>query len=304
MTQQNGNHMLKAQRESHCFCPGKKVAERGRGEGFTLIELVTVLAVISVITVIALTGLKGGLFSEYAASQTMRKVVIGVQEARMRAFQNEQVTRVRPNGVSVVTGDTYKVEFLMDSSGSHGFRYGDYAAFTGLTFPAGMNGGAYLVTYPPEGTVTTYIQLSYVGEASSTVTTETPLAKNITGASELTIRPRTGELWDHAQRGELLYDPRRVVIWRDDGTWTPTPGMLPGDIPISGPGTMPAPFTLRFTSRGFTMDPQGYRILVARRKSDGDLSYTSGTSELTSVLWVTVSPFGMVKTGRTDYAKP
>jgi prepilin-type N-terminal cleavage/methylation domain-containing protein len=321
MTQRKRNEWLKVWRKSGFASqhtgvtpalPKTEDADRAGGEGFTLLELMCVLAVISVITVVALTSLKGGLFSEYAVSQAARKLTVSIQEARMRALQNEQVVKIKnvTGPVTEAWGNTYQVNFVKDANNKceHGFQVNDYAAFTNLVYPMEWNGGAYLVT----SSGADYIKLAFAGDVTTSgVSLGTALAKNITGASELVIRPRKlGDAGksDMAQRGEFVYDSNRVVVWLE-GQWTPKPGELPGGASSTNPASLPASYTVRFTSRGFTVDPQGDRILLTQRRSDGELYYKMVGSTIvapytpTHVLWVSVSPFGTVKTGRTDYEK-
>jgi len=263
--------------------------------GFTIVELVIVLTVTLIIAVVAVSSLKQGLYTEYKASQTARELVIALQGARMRALQNERVVRV--SGVTAIsTAGAYQIAFPLDTSGTceHGFSVGDYAAFSGLTYPIGMNGGAYYVM----SVGTSSIQVLYPGEADST--TESlgePLAKNISKAASLKVRPRSGNSDLHPDYGELVYDPKRMGIWID-GDYAPSPG-----------GSAPGEFSVYFNSRGLTNYPDGYRITVAPRywyyssfldKYVDDFLFEAGSSpyKVLGVGKITVSPFGIVRPGQ------
>lgn len=253
----------------------------GRGEGFTLAELMIVLAVISIITVVAITSFRSGLYANYAVSQTARKLIVALQETRMRAFQNERISRV--NSVTAVgTESQYQVTLMGTENVFQ--TVGDYAAFSGLSYPVGMNGGAYYVLAVSTGA--NAITVAYPGDASSAVTTETPIAKNISQAATLRIRKRVSRDEGPPGHGEFVYDSERMGIWIE-GDYSPFPGG----------GTEPDPRPIAFNSRGFAADPNGYRIIIARKRpGTSEFYYKDGTT-VTNALVVTVSPFGMVKSG-------
>jgi hypothetical protein len=256
---------------------------------------VVVLVVTLIIAVVAVSSLKQGLYTEYKASQTARELVIALQGARMRALQNERVVRVSAV-TAVSTAGTYQIAFPLDTSGTcdHGFSVGDYAAFSGLTYPIEMNGGAYYVM----SVGTSSIQVLYPGEAdSSTESLGEPVAKNISKAASLKVRPRAGNTDLPADYGELVYDPKRMGVWID-GDYTPSPG-----------GSAPGEFNVYFNSRGFTNYPDGYRITVAPRywyyspfldKNVDDFLFEAGSSpyKVLGVAKITVSPFGIVRPGQ------
>ena len=252
-----------------------------RGEGFTLAELMIVLAVISIITVVAITSFRSGLYANYAVSQTARKLIVALQETRMRAFQNERISRV--NSVTAVgTENQYQVTLM---GTENVFEAADYAAFSGLSSPVGMNGGAYYVLAVSKGA--NAITVAYPGDANSAVTTETPIAKNISRAATLTIRKRESRDEGPPGYGEFVYDSERMGIWIE-GDYSPSPG---------GPAEPAEPMTVAFNSRGFAADPNGYRIIIARKRpGTSEFYYKDGTT-VTNALVVTVSPFGMVKSG-------
>lgn len=251
-------------------------------EGFTLAELMIVLAVISTITVVAIMSFKGGLYANYALSQTARKLIISLQETRMRAFQNERISRVS-TVTAIGTSGQYQVTLM---GTENVFEAADYAAFSGLSYPVGMNGGAYYVQTVSTGA--NAITVAYPGDANSVVTTETPIAKNITRAATLTIRKRMSRDEAPAGYGEFVYDGERMGIWIE-GNYTATPGgtLQPYDVDnIVG-----------FNSRGFAANSDGYRIIIARKRpGTSEFYYKDGTT-VTNALVVTVSPFGMVKSG-------
>jgi hypothetical protein len=209
-------------------------------------------------------------------------------------MQNERVVRVS-TVTAVGTAGAYQIAFPLATSETcdHGFSVGDYAAFSGLTYPIGMNGGAYYVM----SVGTSFIQVLYPGEAdTSPVSLGIPLAKNISKAASLKVKPRAGNTDLPPDYGELAYDPKRMGIWID-GQYTPSPG-----------GSAPGEFSVFFNSRGFTYCPDGYRITVAPRyryyssllgKYVDDFLFQDGSSsyEVVGVAKITVSPFGIVRPG-------